>query len=170
MSGQRSFSDLEYANRKHITKRESFLKMMDEIIPWSEWIELIRPFYPRGDRGRPPKGIEVMLRMYLVQSWFNLSDAMVEDAIYDSYAIRSFMGLNFHDEQAPDATTLLKFRRLLEEQELGKKLFEAINQLLESKGCLMRGGTIVDATIIQAPSSTKNASGERDQEMQGNNM
>ena len=96
MSGQRSFSDLEYANRKHITKRESFLKMMDEIIPWSEWIELIRPFYPKGDRGRPPRGIEVMLRMYLVQSWFNLSDAMVEDAIYDSYAIRSFMGLNFH--------------------------------------------------------------------------
>ena len=102
MPGQRSFSDLEYANRKRITKRESFLKMMDEIIPWSEWIELIRPFYPRGDRGRPPKGIEVMLRMYLVQSWFNLSDAMVEDAIYDSYAIRSFMGLNFHDEQAPN--------------------------------------------------------------------
>ena len=165
MSGQRSFSDLEYANRKHITKRESFLKMMDEIIPWSEWIELIRPFYPKGDRGRPPRGIEVMLRMYLVQSWFNLSDAMVEDAIYDSYAIRSFMGLNFHDEQAPDATTLLKFRRLLEEQKLGKKMFEAIGQLLESKGCMMRGGTIVDATIIQAPSSTKNASGERDQEM-----
>ena len=103
--------------------------------------------------------------MYLVQSWFNLSDAMVEDAIYDSYAIRSFMGLNFHDEQAPDATTLLKFRRLLEEQELGKKMFEAIGQLLESKGCMMRGGTIVDATIIQAPSSTKNASGERDEEM-----
>ena len=165
MSGQRSFSDLEYANRKRITKRESFLKMMDEIIPWSEWIELIRPFYPKGDRGRPPRGIEVMLRMYLVQSWFNLSDAMVEDAIYDSYAIRSFMGLNFHDEQAPDATTLLKFRRLLEEQELGKKMFEAIGQLLESKGCMMRGGTIVDATIIQAPSSTKNASGERDEEM-----
>ena len=139
--------------------------MMDEIIPWSEWIELIRPFYPKGDRDRPPRGIEVMLRMYLVQSWFNLSDAMVEDAIYDSYAIRSFMGLNFHDEQAPDATTLLKFRRLLEEQELGKKMFEAIGQLLESKGCMMRGGTIVDATIIQAPSSTKNASGERDEEM-----
>lgn len=165
MSGQRSFSDLEYANRRRITKRESFLKMMDEIIPWSEWIELIRPFYPKGDRGRPPRGIEVMLRMYLVQSWFNLSDAIVEDAIYDSYAIRSFMGLNFHDEQAPDATTLLKFRRLLEEQELGKKMFEAIGQLLESKGCMMRGGTIVDATIIQAPSSTKNASGERDEEM-----
>ena len=107
MSGQRSFSDLEYANRRRITKRESFLKMMDEIIPWSEWIELIRPFYPKGDRGRPPRGIEVMLRMYLVQSWFNLSDAMVEDAIYDSYAIRSFMGLNFHDEQAPDASLSL---------------------------------------------------------------
>ena len=165
MSGQRSFSDLEYADRRRITKRESFLKMMDEIIPWSEWIELIRPFYPKGDRGCPPRGIEVMLRMYLVQSWFNLSDAMVEDAVYDSYAIRSFMGLNFHDEQAPDATTLLKFRRLLEEQELGKKMFEAIGQLLESKGCMMRGGTIVDATIIQAPSSTKNASGERDEEM-----
>ena len=158
MPGQRSFSDLEYANRKRITKRESFLKMMDEIIPWSEWIELIRPFYPKGDRGRPPRGIEVMLRMYLVQSWFNLSDAMMKDAIYNNYAIQNFMELNFHDEQAPDATTLLKFRRLLEEQGLGKKMFEAINQLLESKGCMMRGGTIVDATIIQARAEIGRAS------------
>ena len=89
-----------------------------------------------------------MLRMYLVQSWFNLSDAMVEDAIYDSYTIRSFMGLNFHDEQAPDATTLLKFRRLLEEQKLGKKMFEAIGQLLESKGCTFFTGSFVQALII----------------------
>ena len=165
MSGQCSFTDLEYSNRKRITKREKFLNMMDEIIPWSECIELIRPYYPSGERGRPPRGIEIMLRMYLVQVWFNLSDEMVEDSVYDSYAIRNFLGVNFHDEQAPDATTLLKFRHMLEENHIGELLFQSINNFLESHGCLMRGGSIVDATIIQAPSSTKNQAGERDPEM-----
>ena len=165
MTRQQTFSDMEYSNRKRITKRESFLKMMDAIIPWSEWVELIRPYYPKGERGRQPRGIEPMLRMYLLQVWFNLSDEMVEDALYDSYAMRSFMGLNFLEEQAPDATTLLKFRHLLEEHHLGEKMFRAINDLLEANGCMMRGGTIVDATLISAPSSTKNASGKRDPEM-----
>jgi IS5 family transposase len=95
MKQQRTFSDMEYANRKHITKRESFLKMMDEIIPWEEWVELIRPYYFKGERGRPPRGIEIMLRMYLLQIWFNLSDEMAEDSICDSYAMRGFLGLNF---------------------------------------------------------------------------
>jgi IS5 family transposase len=103
--------------------------------------------------------------MYLLQIWFNLSDEMVEDSIYDSYAMRSFVGLDFLEEQVPDATTLLKFRHLLERHDIGKKLFQAINVVLESKGCMMRGGTIVDATILNAPSSTKNASGKRDPEM-----
>ena len=165
MNRQQTFSDMEYANRKRITKRESFLRMMDEIIPWSEWVELIRPFYPKGEQGRPPRGIELMLRMYLLQIWFNLSDEMTEDAIYDSYAMRSFVGVNFHEEQAPDATTLLKFRHLLEEYQLGEKMFQAINGLLEANGCMMRGGTIVDATLIGAGTSTKNVSGKRDPEM-----
>ena len=165
VSRQQTFSDMEYSKRKRITKRESFLKMMDEIIPWEEWVELIRPFYPKGEQGRPPRGIELMLRMYLLQVWFNLSDEMVEDSIYDSYAMRSFVGLNFLEEQAPDATTLLKFRHLLESHHLGEKLFQAINGVLEANGCLMRGGTIVDATLISAPSSTKNKTGTRDPEM-----
>jgi IS5 family transposase len=165
MRNQETFSDIEYANRKRITKRETFLKIMDEIIPWSEWLEFIRPFYPKGEQGRPPRGIELMLRMYLLQIWFNLSDEMTEDSIYDSYAMRRFMRLDFFEEQVPDATTLLKFRHLLERHGLGKKLFEAINVMLEAKGCMMHGGTIVDATILTAPSSTKNATGERDPEM-----
>lgn len=165
MTRQQTFSDMEYSNRKRITKRESFLRMMDEIIPWAEWVELIRPFYPKGEHGRPPRGIELMLRMYFLQVWFNLSDEMVEDSIYDSHAMRCFVGLNFLEEQVPDATTLLKFRHFLEKHHLGEKLFRSINDFLESNGCMMRGGTIVDATLISAPSSTKNESGERDPEM-----
>lgn len=165
MTRQQTFSDMEYSNRKRITKRELFLRMMDEIIPWAEWVELIRPFYPKGEQGRPPRGIELMLRMYFLQVWFSLSDEMVEDSIYDSHAMRCFVGLNFLEEQVPDATTLLKFRHLLEKHHLGEKLFRSINDFLESKGCMMRGGTIVDATLISAPSSTKNESGERDPEM-----
>jgi IS5 family transposase len=165
MKNQQTFSDMEYANRKRVTKREVFLNMMDEIVPWLEWVELIRPFYPKGERGRPPRKIELMLRMYLLQNWFNLSDEMVEDAAYDSYAMRCFLKLDFFEEQVPDATTLLKFRHLIEKHEIGKKFFHVLNEMLEAKGCMMRGGTIVDATILNAPSSTKNASGERDPEM-----
>jgi IS5 family transposase len=165
MSKQQAFNDTEYANRKHITKRESFLRMMDEIIPWEEWVEIIRPHYFKGERGRPPLGIELMLRMYLLQIWFNLSDEMTEDSIYDSYAMRRFMGLNPTEEQVPDATTLLKFRHCLEKNHIGEKIFEAIKGLLEKNGRMMHGGTVVDATIINAPSSTKNKSGERDPEM-----
>lgn len=162
---QMSFSDMEYSCRKRTTKRDEFLGIMEEIIPWDEWVEYIRPYYPNGKRGRPVKGIEKMLRMYLLQIWFNLSDEGVEDAIYDSYAMRKFMGINFMDEQVPDATTLLKFRHLIEENKIGEQLFRAINYVLEQAGCMMKGGTIVDATIINAPSSTKNAKGERDPEM-----
>jgi len=162
---QQTFSDIEYSGRKRITKREEFLNIMNEIIPWDEWVEYIKPHYPIGKRGRPPKGIEKMLRMYLLQSWFNLSDEGLEDAIYDSYAMRKFMGINFCEEQAPDATTLLKFRHLIEEHKIAEKLFNAIKYVIEQSGYMMRGGTIVDATIINAPSSTKNADKKRDPEM-----
>ena len=162
---QESFSDMEYACRKKKTKREEFLEIMDEIIPWDEWVSLIVPHYPTGKRGRPPIGIETMLRMYLLQCWFSLSDEGVEDAIYDSYAMRKFMGINFFEQDVPDATTLLHFRHLLEEKGIGKLFFDAISRCLEKAGRMMRGGSIVDATLISAPSSTKNAEKKRDPEM-----
>jgi len=162
---QQTFSDMEYSNRRKKTKRDKFLEIMEEIIPWDEWVALVKPYYFSGKRGRPPMGIEKMLRMYLLQIWFNLSDEGVEDAIYDSYAMRKFLEIDFMKEQVPDATTLLHFRRLIEESGLGKAFFNAINRCLEQCGHMMKGGTIVDATIINAPSSTKNASGSRDPEM-----
>ena len=165
MNRQRTFTDFEYASRKRTTRREEFLKTMESIIPWKDWVALIAPYYPTGKRGRPPRGIEIMLRMYFLQIWFNLSDEMVEDSIYDSYAMRTFLGVDFADAQAPDATTLLKFRHLLEKHELTKKLFDDLSSRLELHGCMMRGGSIVDATIIRAASSTKNAAGARDPEM-----
>ena len=117
---QESFSDMEYRCRKKKTKREEFPEIMEEVIPWDEWISLIVPHYPTGKRGRPPIEIETMLRMYLLQCWFDLSDEGVEDAIYGSYAMRKFMGINFFEQDVPDATTLLHFRRLLEEKGIGK--------------------------------------------------
>ena len=128
---QMIFSDYEYSVRKRKTKREEFLDIMDEIIPWEEWVEFVRPYFPDGKRDRPTKGIEKMLRMYLLQVWFNLSDEGVEDAIYDSYAFRKFMNIDFMEEQVPDATTLLKFRHLLEKNKLGEQMFQAINRVME---------------------------------------
>lgn len=162
---QIGLSDYEYSFRKKKTRREEFLDIMNEIIPWDEWVAFVAPYYPNGKRGRPPKGIEMMLRMYLLQCWFNLSDVGVEDAIYDSYAMRKFMGIDFFEQDVPDATTLLKFRHLLEQHQLNKAFFEAINRVMVESGHMMKGGTIVDATIIQAPSSTKNQSKSRDPEM-----
>ncbi len=148
MKDQITLTDVEYGNRKKTTKREEFLNKMEEIIPWKAWVEMIRPYYPKGEHGRPVRGIETMLRMYLMQTWFNLSDEGTEDAIYDSYAMRSFLGINFMTEQVPDATTLLKFRHLLEKHNIGEKIFTDIRDRLEESGLLMHGGTIVDATII----------------------
>lgn len=165
---QQSFSDVEYSKRIRTTKREQFLDEMDSIIPWAGWVEIIRPYYDeqfRGKRGRRPLGIEVMLRMNLLQAWFTLSDEGVEDAIYDSYAMRKFMGLNFMEGEAADATTLLHFRHLMEKHNLSQQLFEAINQELEASGQIMRGGSIIDATIISAPTSTKNERKSRDPQM-----
>ena len=162
---QQTLSDLEYSYRKKKTKREEFLGIMEEIIPWDEWVGIIRPYYPVGKRGRPPINLERILRMYLLQVWFNLSDPGTEDAIYDSYAMRKFTGIDFMSDSVPDETTLCNFRHLLEEHGLNKLFFDAINQVMEETGHIMKGGTIVDATIIDAPSSTKNAEKKRDPEM-----
>lgn len=167
-SEQPSFTDVEYGNRRRVSRREKFLETMDATIPWAAWVGVIEPHYYAdgpGKRGRKAKPVETMLRMYLLQVWFSLSDEGVEDAIYDSYAMRRFMGLDFAVEQVPDATTLLHFRHLLEEHQLGEKLFASQNEIFEQEGWIMRGGSIVDATIIAAPSSTKNATGERDPQM-----
>jgi len=165
MRGQRTFGDLEFEHKKRRTRREVFLDQMETVVPWKEWTDLIAPYYPKGEHGRPPKGIELMLRMYLLQGWFSLSDEMLEDALYDSQSMRRFVGINLLEEDVPDATTLLKFRHLLEQHDLTSRMFHELNNALSRKGCLMKEGTIVDATIIAAPSSTKNKEGQRDPEM-----
>lgn len=166
MAEQQSFTDMEYSNRKRKTRRDEFLKGMDAVIPWKEWVEIVTPYYPDGKRGRPPRGVETMLRMLLLANWFNLSDEGVEDAIYDSYAFRHFMKVEFNGgEQAPDATTLCKFRKLLNEAGIAEKLFNSTHGLLEKEGKIMHGGSIVDASLVDAPSSTKNKKKERDPEM-----
>lgn len=163
---QRSFSDLEYAAKKKVTRRDRFLGEINAVTPWAALIAEVEPFYPKGEgRGRPPVGLERMLRMYIAQQCFGLSDEGIEDAIYDSQAIRGFVGVDLARETAPDATTLLKFRRLLEEHQLTERIFAAINVHLAVKGLMLREGTVVDATIIAAPSSTKNQSEGRDPEM-----
>jgi IS5 family transposase len=141
------------------------LAQIEAATPWAQLVAVIEPHYPKGNRGRPPIGLERMLRMYIAQNCFGLSDEGIEDALYDSQAIRRFVGIDLGREAAPDATTLLKFRRLLEEKNLTAAIFETINAQLAKRGLLMRQGTIVDATIIAAPSSTKNSTGERDPEM-----
>jgi IS5 family transposase len=165
MPTQTSFSELEYAAKKKLTRRDRFLAEIEAATPWAQLVAVIEPHYPKGGRGRPPIGLERMLRMYVAQNCFGLSDEGIEDALYDSQAIRRFVGIDLAREDAPDATTLLKFRRLLEEKNLTAAIFETINAHLAERGLLMRQGTIVDATIIAAPSSTKNSTGERDPEM-----
>ena len=163
---QRSFSDLEYGSKKRVTRRDRFLGEIEKVTPWAALVRELEPFYPKGEgRGRPPIGLERMLRMYIVQQCFGLSDEGTEDAIYDSQAIRGFVGGDLSRGEAPDATTLLKFRRLLETNHLTERIFTAINAHLADKGLLLKEGTVVDATIIAAPSSTKNQSGKRDPEM-----
>jgi len=173
MGRQTTFSDMEYGNRRKKTRREKFLETMDAIIPWAQLCALIEPYYYNNKTGRPPIGIETMLRMYLLQIWFSLSDELTEEGIYDSRAMHDFMRINFLTQQAPDATTLMKFRHLLEKAGLQQCIYLEILALLESKGLIMHGGTIVDATILQASGSTRNSSGERDPEMKstkkGNN-
>ncbi|WP_141107050.1 IS5 family transposase [Herbaspirillum aquaticum] len=163
---QTSFSDAEFASKKKLTRRERFLAEIEAATPWPALVAALLPYYPKGDgRGRPPMGLERMLRMYIAQQCFGLSDEGIEDAIYDSQSIRGFVGIDLTHESAPDATTLLKFRRLLEKHNLTRRIFDEINVHLASKGLVMREGTIVDATLIAAPPSTKNRDKERDSEM-----
>jgi IS5 family transposase len=165
MERQLSFAQQEYAGKKKTTRRDKFLAEMNQVVPWARLVELIRPHYPTGKRGRPPMGIERMLRVYFLQQWYGLADEALEDTIYDSQAMRNFAGIDLASNPVPDATTLLKFRHLLEAHELTKRIFDEVNALLEERKLLMREGSMVDATIIAAPSSTKNKRGERDPEM-----
>ena len=147
------------------TKRERFLEEMEQIVPWAELQALVEPHYPRGENGRPPVGLSLMLRVYFLQQWFNLSDPGAEDALYESPVLRRFAGVDLGRAPVPDESTILQFRHLLEKHELGGAMLKAVNQYLESRGIRITTGTIVDATIIHAPSSTKNKSGQRDPEM-----
>jgi IS5 family transposase len=165
MTHQTSFSQAEFADKKKITRRERFLSRMEEIIPWVSLLAVLEPFYPKGERGRPPIGLERMLRIYFLQQWYGLADEALEDAIYDSQAMRGFARIDLAADGVPDATPLLKFRRLLETHDLCKGLFTAINADLTARGLMMRAGTLVDATLIAAPSSTKNKEKKRDPEM-----
>lgn len=165
MTHQPSFSQAEFADKKKTTRREKFLTRMEAVIPWTKLLAVIQPFYPKGERGRPPVGLERMLRVYFLQQWYGLADEALEDALYDSQAMQGFARIDLVAEGVPDATTLLKFRRLLETHDLCQGLFAAINADLAARGLLLREGTLVDATLIAAPSSTKNKEKKRDPEM-----
>lgn len=147
------------------TRREVFLEEMEQVVPWRELCALIEPHYPKPGNGRPPVGVERMLRMYFLQQWFNLSDPAVEEALYDSPVMRQFVGIDLGQEPAPDETTVCKFRHLLEEHQLGEQILGTVNLHLQAQGVRITTGTIVDATILHAPSSTKNREQQRDPEM-----
>jgi transposase, IS5 family len=165
MQRQGSFSQVEYAGKKKQTRRDKFLAEMELVVPWARLVERLRPLYPKGERGRPPIGLERMLRLYFLQQWYALADEALEDALYDSQALRGFAGIELNRDPVPDSTTLLKFRHWLERHDLAKALFEEVGAMLEERGLSMRQGTIVDATIIAAPPSTKNKNKARDPEM-----
>ena len=147
------------------TRRAAFLAEMNRVVPWAKLCAVVEPVYPKAGNGRPPIGLERMLRIYFLQHWFNLSDPGVEEALYDSLAMRDFVGIDLGREPAPDETTVCKFRHLLEKHDLGRRLFQEVHQHLETQGLKVSTGTIVDASIINAPSSTKNAEQKRDPDM-----
>ena len=147
------------------SKREQFLDEMEQIVPWAELQALVEAHYPKGENGRPPVGLSIMLRVYFLQQWFNLSDPGAEEALYESPVLRRFAGVDLGRAPAPDESTILQFRHLLEKHDLGGAMLQTMNEYLESRGIRISRGTIVDATILHAPSSTKNRSGERDPEM-----
>jgi IS5 family transposase len=156
-------SGFEKFGRK--SKRELFLEEMDKIVPWAGLVGLIEPHYPKGKNGRPPVGLERMLRLYFLQQWFNLSDPGLEDALYESPVLRLFAGIDLGREPVPDESTILHFRHLLEKHDLGRSILKMVNEYLALCGVRITTGTIVDATIIHAPSSTKNDEGKRDPQM-----
>src|SRR5215207_8745220 len=165
MQRQGSFSQAEYAGKKKQTRRDKFLAEMELVVPWARLVERLRPVYPKGERGRPPIGLERMLRIYFLQQWYALADEALEDALYDSQALRGFAGIELNRDPVLDATTLLHFRHWLERHDLAKGLFDEVGAMLEERGLLMWQGTIVYATIIAAPPSTKNKQHSRDPEM-----
>ena len=161
---QMSFGDAEYAGKRKRTRREVFLAEMDKVVPWPRLLALIEPAYPKAGNGRPPYPLATMLRVHLMQNWFGLSDPGMEEALYEIAPLRQFAHLSL-TRPIPDETTILNFRRLIEAHDLAPKLLQTVNAHLCRKGLMLKQGTIVDATIIAAPSSTKNADGERDPEM-----
>jgi IS5 family transposase len=161
----KSFASLAYDNKKKKTRREKFLEEMDRAIPWKDLLEVIKEYYPKAGNGRQPMPMERMLRVYFMQQWYTLSDPAMEDSLYDIESMRRFAGIDIQADVIPDETTILNFRHLLEKHNLTEKLFEKTQRYLTEKGLLLREGTIVDATIINAPSSTKNRDKTRDKEM-----
>ena len=162
---QTTFASLSWAAKGRTTRRERFLAEMNAVMPWARLTALIEPHYPKAGNGRPPLPMERMLRVYFMQQWFNLSDPQAEDALYDIEPMRRFAGIELAEDTIPDESTILRFRHLLEQHRLTEAIFAEVRSLLESRGLLLKSGTIVDATIIAAPTSTKNEKHERDPEM-----
>ena len=162
---QTTFASLAWNGKGKITRRERFLAEMDAVIPWARLAALIEPHYPKAGNGTQPMPLERMLRIHFLQHWFNLSDPAAEDSLYDSESMRRFAGIELAEDTVPDETTILRFRHLLEQHRLTERIFAEVRGLLEQKRLLLKSGTIVDATIIAAPPSTKNADGKRDPEM-----
>ncbi len=162
---QTTFASAAWEKKGKVTRRERFLAEMDAVIPWSRLLALIEPHYPKAGNGTQPKPMEQMLRIYFMQNWFNLSDPQAEDSLYDIESMRRFAGIELLDDSIPDESTILRFRHLLERHELTERIFAEIRTLLEEKRLLLKSGTIVDATIIAAPPSTKNEAQARDPEM-----
>jgi IS5 family transposase len=162
---QTTFESLAWKHKGKVTRRERFLAEMGAVIPWKRLTDLIEPHYPKAGNGTQPMPLERMLRIHFMQHWFNLSDPAMEDALYDSESMRRFAGIELAEDDVPDETTILRFRHLLEQHRLSEAIFGSIRTLLEQKRLLLKSGTIVDATIIAAPPSTKNAEGARDPEM-----
>ena len=160
-----SFASLAYENKKKKTRREKFLEEMNQVIPWEELLQIVKKYYPVAGNGRQPMPMERMLRIYFMQQWYGLSDPAMEDALYDIESMRQFADIDIETDVIPDETTILNFRHLLEKHNLTKQIFEKTKRYLSEKGLLLREGTIVDATIINAPSSTKNQDRTRDKEM-----
>jgi IS5 family transposase len=158
-------ADQGFERHRKPTRRDQFLETMNQVVPWEALRAVVEPHYPKKGNGRPPIGLERMLRIHFLQHWFNLADLACEEALYDSASLRRFAGIDLGNEPAPDATTMLKFRRLLEQHQLAEQLFAEVGRVLQGSGMTLKTGTIVDATIIAAPSSTKNADKQRDPEM-----
>lgn len=162
---QTTFASLAWSGKGKVTRRERFLAEMNAVIPWARLLGRIEPYYPKAGKGTQPLPMERMLRIYFMQNWFNLSDPAAEDALYDSESMRRFAGIELSEDVIPDESTILRFRHLLERHGLTEQIFAEVRGLLEEKRLLLKSGTIVDATIIAAPASTKNAEKARDPEM-----